>query len=598
MSKKISKKKVKAPWWEEIIDTPETEVIEENIYLDEKFIKNKELVRIDMNIIQFPIFSKNTRRKVNQIVKYYFNQNRDTYITVKPSSGDYIPGEGEEKVFIALMQIMKEKGMPRKFIVTAGELKEKLNLKTKRYIYDIKKSLLRLSETNYNFKNTMYSSEKKGVLNEEISTPILTLRIITLCLEENQKYRDIFDDKRVKEIYEIEISEHFYKNIITKGYLVYNGNTLLGIESTIARTIYMFVEKLRFDNLYLKLDTLHLIKRIPLKHNKSNLSRTIDILEKSFEELKLKKLIDNYNFIKESTWEKSEIEIFFHEVSILEKQDRFYDDRNDFRKILTSLTVCDMEHDTVEEITYHSKNSEKSQKVISTSELVEKIFNIMPNKARNLKTMSRSIKEAIDTYGYKKVESVALYMKKKKVEKIRSYFLKALENDWVADDKIAIKSSVVHQKTISPQPGIKTYTEDDAERYNKFERLSEDVQVGIENYAYREYVKICGMNSKIQKIAFAGSRKKYICEFLEKHPEILGKKENLKKIENDPMEDIKEIKEMISNSIEMADLLFNYTEDEKKKLLITIIKNTTRIFNSKKLTKNKLEKIINEYIGI
>ncbi|WP_330112295.1 hypothetical protein VSU16_13840 (plasmid) [Cetobacterium somerae] len=61
-------------WYEEeVIDTPETEIVEENIYVDEDFIKNKSLVRVDMNVIQYPLFSKNTRRKVNQIVKYYFN---------------------------------------------------------------------------------------------------------------------------------------------------------------------------------------------------------------------------------------------------------------------------------------------------------------------------------------------------------------------------------------------------------------------------------------------------------------------------------------------------------------------------------------------
>ncbi|MCJ8342994.1 MAG: hypothetical protein MJH09_09150, partial [Cetobacterium sp.] len=109
---------------DEYIDTPEVEIVEENIYVDEKFIKNKELIRLDLNIIQFPIFSKNTQRKINQVVKYFFNKNRDTYITVSPKAGDYIPGEMEEKVFIALMEVMKEKHMPQRFVVSAPELRE------------------------------------------------------------------------------------------------------------------------------------------------------------------------------------------------------------------------------------------------------------------------------------------------------------------------------------------------------------------------------------------------------------------------------------------------------------------------------------------
>ena len=114
---------------QEIIETPKTEIIEENIYIDEKLIKNKNLIRVDINIVEYPIFSKNTKRKINQIIKYYFNSNRDTYITVTPVAGDYIPGETEEKVFIALMKIMKQKGMPRKFIITAIELKKKFKFK-------------------------------------------------------------------------------------------------------------------------------------------------------------------------------------------------------------------------------------------------------------------------------------------------------------------------------------------------------------------------------------------------------------------------------------------------------------------------------------
>lgn len=270
---------------QEIIETPKTEIVEENIYIYENLIKNKSLIRVDMNIVQYPIFSKNTKRKINQIIKYYFNSNRDTYITITPVVGDYIPGETEEKVFIALMKIMKQKGMPRKFIITAIELKKYLNLNTTRYGNILKNSLLRLSSTNYNFKNTMYSYDNKGTLKDEISTPILTLRILSLKLKENKRIKENIRDNRIKEVYEVEISEIFYKNIITKGYLVYNSDILLEITTSTARTIYMLIEKLRFDKAFLKIDTLYLIKRIPLKFDKRNVTQTIKILEKSFEEL-------------------------------------------------------------------------------------------------------------------------------------------------------------------------------------------------------------------------------------------------------------------------------------------------------------------------
>ena len=122
----------------ETIDTGPTYYLEEDISIDEKYIKNKALVRMDMNIVQFPIFSKNTKRKKNEITTYFFNKNRDTYITVKPSSGELIPGEGEERVFIALMKLMKEKGMTQEFIVTAKEIKDAVKTHSNNYISEIK----------------------------------------------------------------------------------------------------------------------------------------------------------------------------------------------------------------------------------------------------------------------------------------------------------------------------------------------------------------------------------------------------------------------------------------------------------------------------
>lgn len=179
MNKKLTKKDTQ---FCEIItlDTPPTEYIEENIYIDEKTIKNKDLIRIDMNLVQFPIFSKNTKRKVNQVVTYFFNQNRDTHITVTPRAGDYIPGELEEKIFIVLMQIMKENNMSKKFIVTSTQIKEKLNMNTSRYGSIVKNSLLRLATSNYSFKNTLYSSETNSVISETVVTTIFSIKFITL----------------------------------------------------------------------------------------------------------------------------------------------------------------------------------------------------------------------------------------------------------------------------------------------------------------------------------------------------------------------------------------------------------------------------------
>ena len=581
---------------EEVIDTPPTEYIEENVYIDETFIKNKDLIRVDMNIIQFPIFSKNTQRKVNQVVTYFFNKNRDTYIKVTPSAGDYIPGETEEKVFIALMQIMKEKNMPQKFVVKATELREKLKMPISKYNSIVKTSLSRLATANYAFKNTLYSSECKGVIGEEVLTTMFSLRTITLSKKENKKYKDMVNDKRVKEVYEITMSDHFYKNIIQKGYMVYNGNTLLEIESSTARTIYMLIEKLRFDNLYLKIDTIFLIKRIPLKYDKSHMTQTIKTLEKSLQDLIDKKLISNFRFLKDSTWAKSEIEISFFEESKIDKQNRFFEDRNDFRKIMTTLTVSNTEHAIIEDC-----EVVESIKVNVTLEMIEKILNIMPKKAKTLKTMPKTIKESIEKHGYEKVKRIAQYMKKQKVEKVRVYFIKALENDW-GDD---IEENIDVNAPSIPNKNLKLNLESKCDKYDEslyieFEKLEIKIQNGIETYAYREYIKKCGMETKIQQLAFMGSRKKHICEYLEKYPEILGRKEkineNIESSNSVVFIDMIQLKNYINEYIENINIFLEESEVDIDELRKKIIFKLMPSFMEKTLTKEIVNDLINEFL--
>lgn len=582
MSKKIVKKK-NQPWWEEVIDTPETEYVEENFYVEESAIKNKDLIRMDLNIVQFPIFSKNTKRKVNQVIKYVFNKNRDTYITVTPSAGNYIPGEAEEKVFIALMQLMKEKGMPQRFIVSSVEVRDKLNFNTIRYGDLIKSSLLRLAETNYNFKNTMYSSEFKGILNTEVSTPILSLEIITLSLKQNQKYRNEYNDGRIKEVYKISISDHFYQNIIQKGYMVYNSKILLDISTSTARTIYMLIEKLRFEKLYLKIDTIFLIKRIPLKYDKKNLNSTIKTLEKAFNELKEKNLIENFKFLKESTWEKSEIEIFFAEASNKDKQERFFEDFNDFRSLSTDMTISDTEHEIIEqeiqdlkskietlnttsEIVEKLKAEDEEEEILNiedvTVEMVREIFELLPSVAKKLKSMPKTIQDSIPKYGFKSVKAAAIYLSKQKnLKSPRAYFLKSLEKKWyedIADIIQTPKKAVLELSDGVLENSFNPSNEDSQKNrfsenvFNEFQKLDEKVRNGIESYAYREYIARCGAETKVQKLAFLAGRKSIITEFLIKYPRVLsesseGEIQNLNSKINSKIEEIQEIEVVQKN---------------------------------------------------
>lgn len=599
--KKNLVKKTNDVWWQETIDTPETEYIEENFYVEESLVKNKELIRIEMNLIQLPIFSKNTKRKVNQVVKYFFNSNRDTYITVTPTAGNYIPGEMEEKVFIALMQIMKEKGMPKQFVISGANLRDKLKLNTGRYADAIKSSLLRLSETNYKFKNTMYSSELKGTINKEVSTPILTLEIITLSLKQNEKYRKAFDDKRIKEVYKISITDHFYSNIIQKGYMVYNSRILLEISTSTARTIYMLIEKLRFEKTELKIDTIFLIKRIPLKFDKQHLSQTMKTLKRSFSELKDKNLIEDFKIIKESTWEKSEIEIFFHEKSKEEKQQRFFEDRNDFRKLLTETTVSDTEHEMIEDAEIIEKSTPIESTVVVTQEMIDKILGLMPSKARSLKTMPKTIKEAILEYGYSKVESVAIYMKKNKVEKVRAYFIKALENNWCEDEAVVIqmpKKDVLKdsQEFVKQDEPQKNY----AKELEYFSSLSSEEKEELQQKVYRAYIEECGQETKIQKLAFNAAKNRLIAEYILKNNLLKSEKPKLvveeipkeKDVDLSLIDDINYYTSYITRNVELYRDIFSLSEERIRE----IKKETLLELGTKIISKNITLEEINEVI--
>lgn len=592
---KIVKKKSNNLDFQEIIDTPETEIVEENITLDESFIKNRALIRMDMNIIQYPIFSKNTKRKTNQIVKYYFNNNRDTYITVTPASGYHIPGEMEEKVFIVLMKIMKDKGMPQKFWVTLSELKKELGLNTNRANELIKKSLLRIANTFYSFKNTMYFNELKSVLKEEITRSIFELDIVSLERKENAEIKAQINDKRIKEIYQIKISDFFYKNILAKGYLVYDAAVLLDIESSTARTIYMLIEKLRFNEVYLKIDVMYLIKRIPLKYDKSNIGRTVKTLIKSFQELKDKDLIKNFILEKEGTWENAEVEVYFYDFTVQDKQQRFFDDLNEFRHLSQSqLLVSHMENKDLQD-----DNTENLKEfIVVTPEMIEEVLKLMPIKARSLKTMPKTIKDAIENYGLEKVQKVAVYMKKNKVDKVRAYFIKALENDWTKDEENII---LIEKKEESELFNIKklevkeNQIEDKIIRKSleKFNKLSEKEKLEIEKNAYEYYIKKCGQDTKIQKIAFKAGKTTIICDYLEEKryfdkkievdiEEIIPLNEDKKKL------NLTEVYKSINEKITFYSGLLNMDSDQEMLLRLEVGKEI--------LLKKNLENLLEEDI--
>ena len=112
--------------YDEVIELESpVEIVEEYLNVDNSLIemeKNKDLIRMEMNIVEYPIFSKNKRLKKNQIMKYHFKTDGTSYIEVTPLVNRTIPGEFEERVFIALTKIMRDNGYGRIFYTTPTEI--------------------------------------------------------------------------------------------------------------------------------------------------------------------------------------------------------------------------------------------------------------------------------------------------------------------------------------------------------------------------------------------------------------------------------------------------------------------------------------------
>ena len=74
-------------------DSSNKKVIEQTIYVPE--LENG-LVRMDMNIIEYPLFTKNRRIKPNVRVRFVINDNRNKTIEIIPAADEVVPGEFEK----------------------------------------------------------------------------------------------------------------------------------------------------------------------------------------------------------------------------------------------------------------------------------------------------------------------------------------------------------------------------------------------------------------------------------------------------------------------------------------------------------------------
>lgn len=516
----------------QVIDTGPSEIVEK--FLDVTEIENEKqhsLVRIDINVIEYPLFTKNPRRKKNQIIRYFFNRDKEAYIQVNPTSGDYIPGEFEERVFIAILKIMRDKRYNNEFYTRPSEILYNMGIPQSSYKSFYKKinlALQRLSQTSYTFKNSLYSNKMKGIIDDKINTNIMNIRMISLKQAEKDEL-EYFQDKRTKEIIKISISNYFYDNIIRKGYLVYDSQLLLNMDSPITRALYMLVNKLRFNKFHLRVLALSLIKKIPLSDDTKSLGRSIKSITKSCKQLKEMDLITDYNVIKQGKLVRTEIEFFFEEKHNAIKQNFFYDDKNYFDNLLITHTERGEEAPINVNESLKELQKEKDN-VTPTEEKIQAIFDALPTRAKELKTMPKTIKDSIRQYGFEYVKYTAEYLTKNKVTKIRSYFIQSLEKGWAENYMLIEKSKGQKKKekqltldTVNVAPKAESLEQEKLRKikdklYEEFKTLDLEEKEKITKDVFDDYLKLSGLKvaGRPQQIAFEMAKESLIKDYLYK----------------------------------------------------------------------------------
>ncbi len=513
-----------------------TELIEE--FFDVLDYENSSsLIRMEMNVIEFPIFSKNPKIKKNQILKYYFSKDKKSYLEIVPPVNEAIPNEFDERVFISLLKIMKQKGSHKTFYCSITDIVDNLKVSdsTKKGMYSkIKSSILKLSKTSYSFFNLFYLGPLNKKLDDLITTPLITSRILTLK-DADSKEKDMFKDKRTKELYKINIADDIYNNITDKGYLVFDSDVLLNIKDPVVRSLYTQITKWRFNSLYLKKPVSYIAQKIPLSWKGTMKFKSVKKISDSLSILKDMQLITDYNFIKVNKIENGEFEIFFSDEHNKVKQQLFYQDKIDYNNLIHSV-------EERENINYPKNEIDSA---------INEIINVFGTKGLVLKTLPSVLKEAIKKYDFEYVKYTAEYTIINAKISLMKYFKDALVNNWAEEYILKKKNKEsIKQRKLEIEEAVIIETPKEEKKsfsWDEFEKLSKKSQNKLTELAYSNFLKETkSSGDNEQKKIFKRAEKIYITalydEFLKVKEEEKKELEILEKIREFDLEENLEIK--------------------------------------------------------
>ncbi|MBC2849846.1 RepB family plasmid replication initiator protein [Cetobacterium sp. 8H] len=202
------------------------------------------------------------------------------------------------------------------------------------------------------------------------------------------------------------------------------------------------------------------------------------------------------------------------------------------------------------------------------------------------------------TYAYKEIQ--------KKIEYL-SYLEKAIETGaGKQETKIVVEANipkeVIEIKELETVESIGESKEEKNETYIKFCKMSDNEQLEIEKIVYKDYVKKCGQDTKIQRLAFKAGKRKLITDYLESkkiiHNEVEKcQKETIKEKLKDEVVEIKKKKEITQSKyntllelrLSMVRSISNEidVEEEKRKFDLKI-KEEYIIVETKEITREEL----------
>ncbi len=490
-----------------IDDYQEVEELENDIEIVEEFVdisdslieleKNRDLIRLEMNIVEYPIFSKNKNIKQNQVRKYYFNSEKSSFLEVRPAFNSSIPGDFEERIFISLTKIMRDRGYNQTFYTNISEILDNLNVPrgTKNGLYKkAKESIDKMANSTYRFKNLFYSNEANQVIDDLINTNMFTYRVITIRDADN-KENDYFSDKRVKEVYKITFSEEFFKNIIAKGYLAFDAEELLNIKDSITRSIFTMITKWRKNELELKKPAYFIARRIPLAW--TNVSRAVKIIENACIYLKENNFILDYQLEKTGKIDTTEFIFYFDESHNKIKQKNFYDEKSSFDRYIT--------HEEHDEITQSG-----DLLTVLNDERYEKIMEIVPEKLKKLNTFSKELKKYLKEYEYNYVRYTLEYTLQHSKTSSLKYFKDALKNNW-AEEYIIKKQAKVKKIEKEFEKNLEEKEVIEYKEWEEIKKLDRELLDDLEVKAYENFLKEANsIDNKIMRGIFEKSKKALI----------------------------------------------------------------------------------------